>query len=413
MYKILFSPAGIKPSAMNRTEITSGNNGALAIPMPIQVVIDDVGWWSGMDGSPQQEPYRTGINRDHTIADYKAIIELGSALGMRPQAAMVLCEWDRQNILRELPDSTWMGTRWDNDKWVGPMLDEAADLFRNNQDHIEFTLHGIGHEYWTGGKLSRAEWAGGDGTMRPVEHVEKHLDYYEKLMQQNALGSLPSSFVPTAFIHGFGRTGEHTQSLAELLNKRGITYINTPFYRMQNADKVVNGVFGLDAGVLTVDRGNDLLKWNTIGKLPEGELAGPTCGMHWPNLLHEDPDRSSEIVQGWVKFLKPYNNRIDTLLAKNSLHFQKQLIHCVGTGIKLKGDMIELDFRETDGLNLDKITDELTVKFQSPDKKRFDSDSLYIVSSREAMDRAGFFYTLQLRRKKSQDISIIRISSNA
>lgn len=407
------APAGIKLSAMNISEISTGNNYAVAIPMPIQVVIDDVGWWSGKDGSSQQEPYRTGINRDHTIEDYKAIIQLGKALDIRPQAAMVLCEWDRENILRELPESTWMGTKWDNGKWTGPLLDEAADLIRSNQDHFEFTLHGIGHEYWPGGKLTRAEWASGDGTMRPVEHVNKHLDYYEKIMQQNSLGSLPSSFVPAAFNHGFGPTGGHKQSLAELLNKRGISYINTPFYKMQNADKLANGVFGLDAGVLTVDRGNDLLKWNVIGKLPEGELSGPTCGMHWPNLLHENPDLSPEIVDGWIKFLKPYKKRIDTLLAKNSLHFQKQLIHHVNTGIKKEGDMIVLDFRETDGLNLNKSKEELTVKFQSRDKKSFVSDSLNIVSSREEMDGTGFMYTLQLRRKKSQEKSSIRIGSNS
>ena len=35
-------------------------NGIVTIlPIPIQVVIDDVGWWSGKDGSKQQEPYRT------------------------------------------------------------------------------------------------------------------------------------------------------------------------------------------------------------------------------------------------------------------------------------------------------------------------------------------------------------------
>lgn len=90
------------------------------IPMPLQVVIDDVGWWSGNDGSMRQEPYRTGINRNYVPADYKAIVDLGRALDIRPQAALVLCEWDRENILKHLPTSTWMGSNWDNSKWVGP-----------------------------------------------------------------------------------------------------------------------------------------------------------------------------------------------------------------------------------------------------------------------------------------------------
>ena len=43
----------------------SSNDITATIPMPIQVVIDDVGWWSGKDGNKQQEPYQdrnaTGI----------------------------------------------------------------------------------------------------------------------------------------------------------------------------------------------------------------------------------------------------------------------------------------------------------------------------------------------------------------
>ena len=169
---------------MNITGMSSRTNDNASIPVPIQVVIDDVGWWSGKDGSLQQEPFRTGINRHHTLADYEAIIELGRTLGIRPQAAMVLCEWDRENILRELPESTWMGKKWDNSNWIGPWLDEAADLIQNNHDHFEFTVHGLGHEYWSSGKLARAEWSTEDGTMRPVNHVNKHLDYFEKIVEQ-------------------------------------------------------------------------------------------------------------------------------------------------------------------------------------------------------------------------------------
>ena len=33
----------------------TGDNIKVFIPMPIQIVIDDVGWWSGEDGSKRQE----------------------------------------------------------------------------------------------------------------------------------------------------------------------------------------------------------------------------------------------------------------------------------------------------------------------------------------------------------------------
>ena len=401
-----------KLTAMNISNLSTRSGEAACIPRPIQVVIDDVGWWSGWDGSGQQEPFRTGISRDHTLADYKSIIELGRSLNICPQAAMVLCEWDRENILRDLPDSTWMGINWDNGKWAGPWLDEAADLICNNPDHFEFTVHGIGHEYWSGGNLSRAEWATADGTMRTEEFIHNHLEYYQKIMQQNRLGSFPQSFVPAAFNHGFGTTAGNQVSLAELLNGFGISYINTPFYKMQNADKVKNAVFGLDAGVLTIDRGNDLLNWNVISSLPKGEIPGPTCGMHWPNLLHENPERNSEIVQGWAAFLRPYDDRLETLLAQNSDHFQKQLIHHISTRIRVAGKQIELDFSEADKLGTEKAMDGLTVKFRSSQKTCFDSQDLDILSSSAVREDSTILYTLILRRRKTQSGASISFSKH-
>jgi len=186
------------------------------IPMPIQVVIDDVGWWSGEDGSQRQEPYRTGIPRSHVPADYQAIVDMGRMLGIRPQAAMILCEWDKENILRQLPTSTWMGEDWDNSRWVGPWLDEAAGIIRDNPDHFELTVHGVGHEYWLNGTFTRAEWTDSNGQMRPPDQIEKHLDYFEKLMNQHQLGPFPKSFVPAAFRHSFGPSTGRNVSLAEL-----------------------------------------------------------------------------------------------------------------------------------------------------------------------------------------------------
>ena len=214
-----------------RANVT-GEKVSLFIPMPVQVVIDDVGWWSGEDGSSRQEPYRTGINRNHVPADYQAIADLGRTLGIRPQAAFVLCEWDRENILRQLPTSTWMGKEWDNSRWIGPWMEEAADIIRKNQKHLEITIHGVGHEYWEGGSFTRAEWTDSRGQMRPADQVELHLEYFGRLMDQHDLGPFPESFVPAAFRHSFGPSAGRELSLAEILKNRGVNYINTPFSSM-------------------------------------------------------------------------------------------------------------------------------------------------------------------------------------
>ncbi len=410
-----FIKKGIQGTAIITGGLTMGNLNALAgkqtdrsgsftavIPMPIQVVIDDVGWWSGKDGSKYQEPYRTGIDRNHVPADYEAIVKLGKALGIRPQAATVLGEWDRKNILRNVPHSNWMGAQWDNSKWVGPWMEEAADIINSNREHFEITLHGLCHEWWTDGKFTRAEWADNDGIMRPKEDVERHLDAFAEIMHQNRLGELPVSFVPTAFRHGFGVTPGNTVSIAEILRKRGFTYINTPYVIMRNKEQVQYDVFGIDSGVITVDRGMDLLDWDNIGLVPSGEIKGPTCGMHWPNLLHEDPERNEEIVENWINLLAPYDEKPDRMLAKNPVVFQKQLVHYKATKIERKGNTIALDFSDTDKVGNLLPNDEMVLKVKSPEKLKFSSETIKIQRTSLIRDNNNIIYTINLKRGKNK-----------
>jgi hypothetical protein len=386
----------------------SEGNIQATIPMPIQVVIDDVGWWSGEDGHEKQEPYRTGINRNHVPADYQAIVDLGKALNIRPQAAMVLCEWDKENILKSLPTSTWMGTNWDNKKWMGSWLEEAAAIIRENRDYFEFTIHGIGHEYWTNGKFTRAEWADRKGIMRDRNDVEAHLDFYEKLMNQHHLGSFPTSFVPTAFLHGFGVTNGHSVSMAQILKKRGVVYINTPFEDMAHIDRATHEIFGFDHGVMTVDRGRDLLSWKSIGEKPEGYLSGPTCGLHWPNLLHSDPNRNIEIVQSWVDLLKPYNEKLETLLARNSQEFCHQLIHHRCTTHMVTNDQITIDFSDTDKFESHMGQRDLIVKIESRVELNFEPENIFLESESINQADRNVLYTLRLNRIPDKKIGKLK-----
>jgi hypothetical protein len=389
--------------ASTEKNTVKGSGFSATIPLPIQVVIDDVGWWSGHDGSEQQEPYRTGISRDHVPADYTAIAKLGKSLGIRPQAAMVLCEWDKKNILRKLPTATWMGKDWDNSKWVGPWLEEAAGIIRENGKHIELTFHGVGHEYWTNGKFTRAEWADVNGRMRPRDQVEKHLDFFEKIIQQHWLGPFPTSFVPTAFNHGFGVTPGHDVSMAEILSKRGIKYINTPFHQMYNAGEVSHKYFGFDSDVLTVDRGKDVLTWDATGMPPTGRLKGPTCGMHWANLIHPDPYRNQEIVDAWVQFLAPYNDKEDTMLASDSGSFQSQLLYHECAELLRDDNNIFFDFKKLGSFPGDKVKKTFTLKIKSKPALQFSSDSLKTRSHKSKKSGEFLVTTLELERIQESD----------
>lgn len=304
---------------------------AVSVPLPIQIVIDDVGWWSGADGHQRGEPYRTGIARDHVPADYAAIATLGRRLGVKPQAAMVLCEWDRTDRLRGVPSSQWMGAEWRN-RWVGPWLDEAASIVRAGD--FEPVLHGVGHEWWDEQGMSRAEWFGPDG-MRPAAAVRAHLDAFLAIWAENRLGPTPTAFVPCAFLYTLGG------GLAPLLAEYGITSVSTPYGRMVGARG--GTCLDWDDGLPVVDRGRDLLPWHALGQAPSGEVLGPVCGMHWPNLLHLDPARNDEVVAGWVGLLAPYDQRPDRMLAPDTARWLSQLTYHLGTTVR--GAVLDLPAR--------------------------------------------------------------------
>ncbi len=392
--------------------IMSGHNIKVLIPMPLQIVIDDVGWWSGEDGSKKQEPYRTGINRNHVPADYLAIAELGRALHVRPQAAMVLCEWDRENILRNLPSATWMGEGWDNSKWMGPWMEESAEIIRNNRDNFEITIHGIGHEYWEGGTFTRAEWTDSKGIMRSPDQVERHIEFYGKLMNQHNLGSLPLSFVPTAFRHCFGKSEGREISLASILERHGVNYINTPFRIMNNNSAVQHDLFGFDANVITIDRGEDEFGWDIFPADPGSDHKGPTYGLHWPNMLHPDPSRNSEIVGRWVNYFKKYNEKADFILASDSIELQQQLVHRQLTRAELNGNIIELNFGNTDRLPGSVRKNRLSLKVLSDMPLTFKANSLKITSASLYTEEGYHQYTLRIEREHPGSKARIRIKNS-
>jgi hypothetical protein len=314
------------------------------LPKPVILVVDDVGWWSGSDDSLQNGPYRTGINRSHVPADYQALVDLGRMTGSKPLAAMVLCEWDRSNILRELPSATWMGGDWDNSANVGPQLDEAAAIINGNREHIELLIHGIGHEFWhPDGTFTRAEWCcQKTNKSRPVSEILRHLEFFQKIMDQNNMGSLPKAFIPSAFALVCGEDDD--SGVISLLAKHGVNYINQPFGAFSLKSVSRNQLLLVDHGVPVISRGRDNNNWYVIGGTPGMAEDSVTIGTHWPNLLHENPARNQEVVRKWADFMLSLDARPDTMLAHDSAEHRCLVPYFALTRMSCDGKNIELDF---------------------------------------------------------------------
>jgi hypothetical protein len=364
-----------------------------SIPLPVQIVIDDVGWWEATDGSAVGEPFRSGMGRPHVPADYRALAELGRRLGMRPQAAMMLCDWDRDLVLRQLPEATWMGADWDNPWRHHPHLDEAAQILTDRAHDLELVVHGLAHEWWGETAMERAEWADRAGIMRPRHLLERHLEAYATILERNALGPLPQFFVPCAFCHAFG---DGDAGVHRLLADHGIIYVSTPFGSMRQVREPQTPRIAVECGVMTVDRGGGAPPWSAAATAPPEAMTGPIIGLHWPNILHPDPERNDEVVDAWVTHLQRVGSLHDRWLAPDTPRAWSQLAHAECTLVTDTAEGLAFDFGALDELATAAPLDHFVVKTMDRQRPRFAAGVQVLAESWD--DTAGCWVT-QLQRR--------------
>jgi len=312
----------------------------VSIPQPIFLVIEDVGWWQGEDGSAVNQPYRNGFLRRHCLEDYQALVLLAEKLQMRLALGMVLGEWDRTNLLRNIPGATWMGTSWDNRINQGPWLDETVQYLRDNKKYLEIALHGLCHEFWQDGRMTRSEFHDSNGMMRPEKIVRSHLEAFGTIRQQNNLTEVPRLFIPPALNHSFGNT---RHSMQALLHEYGIRYVVTDFSRARQYSPPLYEKFTWECGVALLERGQAPVSWSEPATLPVWDCANPILPLHWANLLHPDPGRNVEIVNRWADYLLAAAGQPDRVLVKDIRACWQQATTSHLAALRTEGDDFVID----------------------------------------------------------------------
>lgn len=312
----------------------------ITIPMPLLVSIDDVGWWNGTDGSGVNQPFRTGMPRDHVPEDYLALADLGRLLDMRLLAGFVLCEWDGNHILRSLPSSTWMGKNW-----TGPGVDfeqksKAAEIIKNAENHIEFGLHGLGHEFWDRGVMQRSEFHDAGCRMRDPDEIRNHLSFFFKIMDQYGFGPRPKTFIPPALKHSFG---DPDQGIQKILAEFGIESVTLMFSKARLYSSPQAGKMAWENNVLLVDRGESEIPWNRVAAEPEFKFDRPVMALHWANLLHPDPRQNLPVIQQWADYIKTGSTKRGMLLVRDSGSCFTQYGHYLMSEIKRTNDGFSID----------------------------------------------------------------------
>lgn len=288
------------------------NGLVVSLPMPIFLVVEDVGWWQGRDGSADNEPFRNGFSRRHCLADYQALGRLAKRLKIRIAIGMVLGEWDRRNLLRDVVGATWMGASWDNRINQGPWLDEAAQFLRDNENRLEIACHGLCHEFWRDGRMERSEFHDSGGIMRPAEIVKDHLDSFAKLLEEYKLPGFPRIFLPPALHHSFGNDRDSMQAI---LYDYGVRYVVTRFSKARRYAEPLHENLTWECGVGLLERGLAPVPWHEAAASPSWDFSNPILPLHWSNLLHPDPAKNFAVVDRWAEMLEHQASSMDYVLA--------------------------------------------------------------------------------------------------
>lgn len=327
------------------------NNLVVSLPMPIFIVVEDVGWWQGRDGSANNEPFRNGFSRRHCLNDYRALARLAKRLKMRIAIGMVLGEWDRRNLLRNVVGSTWLGSSWDNRINQGPWFDEAAQFLRENEEWLEIACHGLCHEFWREGRMERSEFHDPSGHMRPRDIVKSHLDAFAKLLEEHKLPGFPRIFLPPALLHSFGNGDDSMQAI---LHDYGVRYVVTRFSKARRYSEPLHEKITWECGVGLLERGLAPVPWHEAAARPAWDFSNPILPLHWSNLLHPDPTENFSVVDRWAAMLEKQANSMDYVLAPDFASCWSQAAACQLAKLVADGRKITVDlsmFDEVPGFN--------------------------------------------------------------
>ncbi|MBR6766445.1 MAG: hypothetical protein IKM02_00675 [Clostridia bacterium] len=316
---------------------------SVMISRPLQIVIDDLGWFCPDDDRETGGASRSGASRRHDHRDYIAINELGRQLNMKVNCAFVVGEWDPDNRLKGIKCLSKYDGRWDNARYLDREETRLCAEAINASGFIDVGLHGLMHGYYTPGidntDLSDYYYEI-NGLLHRVNasEIRRRLDCFFDLLKYWGINRPVNSFVPPS---GAYRWNE----LSDILSDYGIEYISTIFKDMcTEGEKPVS--VGIErSGIINADRNHNLIPWDETGSdfssLPT-DITG-IFGAHWPNFLHDDPERNMEIVENAVDYFKRCARTFGTVLSRDMRFCVTQLMFSKHGSLIEKNGIISID----------------------------------------------------------------------
>lgn len=333
------------------------------IPVALQIVVDDIGWFKGKNGLMESRPARTHMNRNHVAEDYAVLNEVGKKLDMKILCGLVLGEWDKDNILRGMKHATWDEENWDMASRIDYSLANACKEKIENSEYIDIAFHGLMHGYWENGEnygnprefysydipLDTKERRL-DYPVKPVsaEYVDEHIDAWFKIYNSWGFTKKVESIISPASLY---KEKEVSVEYAKKAQKYGIKYWKNLWAEhtclMEFFDKIV--FLNMDDDLTSYadhdvdpDKLPDIPTFDGVNR----PFAYAVMGCHWENFLRSDPKDNLEYVDRWVEFFKKQARYFGTMLSKDMAFAANQAIYHSLAKVDEQEDIITVDLSE-------------------------------------------------------------------
>lgn len=349
----------------------------ITIPVAIQIRLDDVAWHNGFDDRYCSRPSRTGIPRLHSTLDYPIIHELGKALNTQITCAIVLGEWDKDNILRGEKYLTWDPDGWDRASEMDMAYHQSALEQLESSEYISYTIHGVLHGHYDNGlQVTEREFYArvkdpvtGEYTKQftwfPDSEFRRHLDFFFKLY--NTWGFQKPIH---SFSCGNGNIGsqfdEGNIHYAEILKEYGVDIWPNGWTGM------IGGTAAVVGGIVAMKSQPENVPWNAFDVDPDylepfntESFRRTDIGLHWPNLLRWNPEKNMEYLPKWVNFFNRQTEVFGTMLSKDGYFAASQAVYNRYAKLSFVENKCVIDLSDVDAQNARALKQEFYISFKN------------------------------------------------
>lgn len=300
----------------------------IAIPVALQITIDDLGWHDGRDYGHLGKATRSGIPRDHVLSDYKLMNELGKALNQKILGKLCLADWDKDNILRGEIGVTDDPINWDRAHTIDMDYAKACFDEMEKSEYLDYCVHSVMHGRYdeTGHVITEKELfeKKEDVGWLPIsnEELDRRLDLFFKIY---------NSWGFTKKLKVFGApcgipdklTGVQLAGLNAVLYKYGIRYFRTHWAYFQTYEENVSYPVKYIASNRRMSIAMPWDKYDVdIGKLPDAIRPGEKnlwglIALHWTNFLRLDPEENFKYLPDWIEYFKRQSEIFGGMISRN------------------------------------------------------------------------------------------------